>query len=102
MEPHRTGGVTSETVRITIEGPDSDDEIELPVQLLELLAEGDESSTEVVGDLTLLSCAQRIHATVHHAEGEVSEELEALESQTLELFEERFGISFAEATGHSH
>lgn len=94
--------MTGETAHITIEGPDGDDELELPAQLLELLAEGDESSAEVVGDLTLLSCAQRIHATVHHAEGEVSDELEALEARTLELFEERFGVSFAEATGHNH
>lgn len=102
MAALRMGDVTSETVLITIESPDGDDEIELPAQLLELLAEGDESPAEVVGDLTLLSCAQRIHATVHHAEGEVSDELEALEARTLELFEERFGVSFAEATGHSH
>ena len=30
------------------------------------------------------------------------EELRAIEADALERFEERFGVSYAEATGHSH
>lgn len=92
----------SDTVVITIEGPDGEDEVSLPSPLLDLLSEGDESSATVVGDLALFSCAQRIHATVHHSEGDVSDELSAIEETTMELFEERFGSTFGEATGHQH
>jgi hypothetical protein len=90
------------TVTVTVEGPDGTDEVTLPAGLMGMLAEDGETSAEVVGDLALFSCAQRIHATVHHAEGEPSEELEAVEAQTMELFEQRFGMSYGEATGHSH
>lgn len=93
---------TDDTVEIRIEGPDGEDEITLPGALLEMLSEGDENNATVVGDLALMSCAQRIHATVHHAEGEADEELQEIEETTLDLFEERFGMSFGEATGHQH
>ncbi|WP_254534697.1 DUF7545 family protein [Halomarina litorea] len=91
-----------DTVEIHIDGPDGEDQVTLPARLLDMLAEGEESSAKVVGDLALMSCAQRIHATVHHAEGEVDDELQAVEDTTLDLFEERFGMTFGEATGHQH
>ncbi len=90
------------TIEVHIEGPDGEDTVTLPADLLEMLSEGGENSATVVGDLALMSCAQRIHATVHHAEGEVDDELQAVEDTTLDLFEERFGMSFGEATGHQH
>jgi len=90
------------TTTVTVEGPDGADEVVLPSGLMSMLAEDGESAAEVVGDLALFSCAQRIHATVHHAEGEPSEELQAIEAQTMELFEDRFGMTYGEATGHSH
>jgi hypothetical protein len=92
----------SETMLVTIETPDGEDEVELPTGLLDMLAEEGESAADVVGDLALMSCAQRVHAAVHHGHGETDPELEAVESTTLELFEERFGMSFGEATGHQH
>ncbi|WP_336364582.1 DUF7545 family protein [Halalkalicoccus salilacus] len=93
----------SETVAFTIEGDDgSTDEVAVPAALLEMLAEGDEPAAEIIGDLALFSCAQRVHATVHHAEGEPDDDLAAVEEETMELFEERFGASFSELTGHSH
>lgn len=91
-----------ETVTIRIDGPDGEDEVRLPADLLEMLAEGDESGAEVVGDLALMSCAQRIHATTQHSEGEVDPALQAAEETTMDLFEERFGMTFGEATGHQH
>lgn len=94
--------MADDTVTLSITGPDGSDEVELPTELLELLREGEESDAEVVGDLALFSCAQRIHATVHHAEGGDTEEYRAIEETTMELFEERFGASYGEVTGHQH
>ncbi|MES3516855.1 MAG: hypothetical protein PPP58_04230 [Natronomonas sp.] len=89
-------------VTISIEGPDGEDEVTLPTAMLDLLREGEESNAELVGDLALFSCAQRIHATVHHAEGGDTEEFESIEAETMELFEERFGATYGELTGHDH
>ena len=88
------------TFRIDGEGEDADD-VTLPVGLVDLLAEGDQSPTETVGDIVLLSFASRAHHLVHHGDG-ADEELESQEATAMELFEERFGVSYAEATGHHH
>ncbi|WP_459194174.1 DUF7545 family protein [Halosimplex sp. J119] len=91
------------TVTLTLESDDgATDELEVPTELLDLLAEGDETAPEVVGDIAMFGLAQRIHSAVHHSEGEVDETVAETEELTLELFEERFGRSFAELTGHSH
>ena len=94
--------MANDTVTLTIDGPDGDDEVTLPTEMLDLMRENDESDAQIVGDLALFSCAQRIHATVHHAEGGDTEEYEDIEEQTMALFEERFGASYAELTGHQH
>ena len=92
-----------ETETYTIEGPDGDsDEVELPAGLVDTLSEQGEDKTTVVAEIALLSFVQRSHAIVHHAEGEVPTDLEAINETAEELFEERFGMSFGEATGHSH
>lgn len=94
--------MADETVTLTIEGPNGDDEIALPAGLLEMLAEGDESHAQVVGDLALFGCAQRAHAVVHHQEGAPDDDLVSIEETTMDLFEERFGMTYSEATGHQH
>ena len=94
--------MADETVTLSIEGDAATDEVTLPVGMLDLLREADESDAEVVGDLALFSCAQRIHATVHHAEGGDTERYRAIEGRTMALFEERFGASYGELTGHDH
>ena len=94
--------MADDTVTLTIEGPDEDDEVTLPREMLDLMRENDESDAEIVGDLALFSCAQRIHATVHHAEGGDTEEYREIEDRTMELFEDRFGASYGELTGHDH
>jgi len=94
--------MADDSVTLRIEGPDANDDVTLPAGLLEMLAEGDETDAEVVGDLALFGCAQRIHATVHHQEGEADERLQAIEETTMDLFEERFGMTYGEATGHQH
>jgi len=94
--------MSEDTVTLRIEGEDADDEVVLPTEMLDLLREEGESDAEIVGDLALFSCAQRIHATVHHAEGGDTEQFRAIEEQTMDLFEDRFGASYAELTGHDH
>ena len=91
-----------DTVTVTLETGDDADEIEVPRSLVELLGEEGESASTVVGDLAMLGLAQQAHGIVHHSQGDASEELEATEQLTMELFEERFGQTYAEVTGHSH
>lgn len=95
--------MASDRVTLTIEAPDgADEEVTLPAALLDMLAEGDQTPPAVVADLAVFSCAQRIHATIHHGEEEPSAELQAVEETTMALFEERFEMSFEDAIGHSH
>ena len=93
---------TSDTVTLTVESEEGSDEVTLPAELINLLKEGEETPAQVVGDLAMMGCAQRIHATVHHGQGEVDPQIERLEELTMELFEERFGASYGELTGHDH
>jgi hypothetical protein len=94
--------MADDTVTLRIEGEDDTDEVTLPTDMLDLMREADESNAEIVGDLALFSCAQRIHATVHHAEGGDTDRYQEIEARTMELFEDRFGASYAELTGHDH
>ncbi|MFC6717737.1 hypothetical protein ACFQGT_08860 [Natrialbaceae archaeon GCM10025810] len=91
-----------ETTTFTIEAEDGDDdEVTVPSELVDLVADGDQSRAETVGDIVLLSFASRAHHVVHHGDG-ADADLEAQEARTMELFEERFGMTFGEATGHQH
>lgn len=91
------------TITFEIAGDDgSADEVEIPREMLDLLTEGEEPPAQIVGDLALFGCAERIHAIVHHAEGEPDEDIDAIEEATMELFEARFGASYADLTGHHH
>ncbi len=93
----------TDTITFTIDGEDgSTDELSVPLSVLELLAESDESPAETLGDLALLSCAQQIHALNHHSQGEPGEDIRTSADETMAVFEERFGMSFTEMTGHSH
>lgn len=93
----------TEDITFEISGDDgSDDSVTIPRAMLELLTEDDEPPAQVVGDLALFGCAERIHAVVHHAEGEADPHLAEVEEATMELFEDRFGASYGELTGHAH
>ncbi|WP_336002978.1 DUF7545 family protein [Halorientalis halophila] len=92
-----------DTATLTIESDDgSVDELEVPTGLLDMLRESDESDPQIVGDIAMIGLAQRIHGAIHHAQGEPGPEIEAAEDVTMDLFEERFGQSFADMTGHDH
>jgi hypothetical protein len=88
----------------TIEDPDGNtNDVTLPAGLVDLFAEpDDDSNAQVVGDIALMAFTQRAHAVVHHQEGQVDDEIEAIEQAALDQFEERFGQTFGEATGHQH
>jgi hypothetical protein len=93
----------TDTVTVEIESSDDGtDRIELPTALIEMLSEGEEDAATVVGDIAMFGCAQRIHGAIHHGQGEPSQEVQDVESETMELFEERFGATFEELTGHDH
>jgi hypothetical protein len=93
----------ADTVTLSLESDEGDvDELEVPTTLIDMLAEGDESAPAVVGDIAMFGLAQRVHSAVHHSQGEVDEELAETEELTLDLFEERFGRSFGDLTGHDH
>lgn len=93
-----------DVVTFSIEGPDgATDDIDLPAGLVEMFAEEDDDSrAEVVADIALMSFVGRAHQVVHHSEGEPGEELEAIEEAALDIFEDRFDMTYGEATGHSH
>lgn len=92
-----------EAVSLTVQAADgSTDSFDVPATLLDRLSDDDESPARVAADVAVMGFAGRAHALVHHAQGEADSELEAAEQAMLDRFEARFGVSYAEATGHSH
>ncbi|MFC7165552.1 DUF7545 family protein [Halospeciosus flavus] len=49
-----------------------------------------------------MAFASRAHMIAHHGEGEPSPEVSDIEDAMLDAFEDRFGMSYGEATGHQH
>jgi hypothetical protein len=94
--------MADETQTLTLEATEDSDDLEVPVALVEMLSEDGETVPEVVGDLAMLGLAQQAHSVVHHSQGEISPQMEAAEELTMDLFEERFGRTYAEVTGHGH
>lgn len=93
----------ADTLTFTITADDgSEDELTVPAGLIETLVRGDPTSAEALADIAMLALAQHIHGVIHHGHGEADSELIGIESATMELFEERFGASFGEVTGHAH
>ena len=80
----------------------SADAFAVPGTLVDRLAEGDETPAEVAADVAVMAFAGQAHALVHHAPGEVDDDLAAAEAAMLDAFEARFGVSYAEVTGHAH
>ncbi|WEL17228.1 Uncharacterized protein SVXHr_1054 [Halorhabdus sp. SVX81] len=91
-----------ETTTVTLETDDATDEMELPVELIDSLTEGDESTPTVVADIAMFGFAQRMHSAVHHSQGEPDEQLEAVEAATMDRFEERFDTRYEDLIEHSH
>jgi hypothetical protein len=94
--------MTDDTITVTLDAEDGNDELEVPRAIVDLLSEEADDTTTVVGDLVMHGIAQQAHGIVHHGHGEVDDDLEAAEELTMDLFEERFGQTYGEVTGHSH
>jgi len=94
--------MATENRTVTLSTDDASDEIDVPAELLEVLGEDGDSAAQIVGDVAMLGLAQQAHGIVHHGHGEVSAELETAESEIMDRFEERFGQTYAEVTGHGH
>lgn len=93
----------ADDITFEIAGDDgSEDTVTIPRAMIELLTEDDEPAAQVVGDLALFGCAERIHAAVHHAQSGPDEHIAEVEAATMEHFERRFGASYGELTGHAH
>ena len=94
--------MATDRLTVSLEIDDRSDDLELPAELVELFRETpEETDVEIVGDMLVMAFAERAHAIVHHDEG-ADEELEAIESEAMDVFEERFGMTYGEATGHQH
>jgi len=94
--------MTDETVTVTLSTEDASEDIEVATALIDALNEGEETAPAVVADIAMLGLAQQAHGAVHHGHGEPDEALQEAEAVTMELFEERFGQTYGEMTGHSH
>lgn len=91
-----------EDVTVTVEADGSADTIEIPGDLIDRLRDEGETRADVVGSITLMALTSRAHTLLHHVEAETGDELEAIEDVMQDRFEDRFGMTYAEATGHSH
>lgn len=96
------GMASSEAVTISFSDGEHSDELTVPRAILTMLSEGDDPAASVVADIALLGLTQQAHGAVHHGREDPDPALEAGEEQLRERFEERFGQSYAEMTGHSH
>lgn len=91
------------TETYTVTGPDGDeDDVELPAGLVDTMAEQGEDSSKVVTDVVLQAFAQQAHMLAQHGEGETPDDVAEMNETAERLFEERFGVSLAEAIGHQH
>lgn len=80
----------------------TEDELDVPAGLLETIIRGERTAAAALGDIAMLAMTQHAHRTVHHSHGDVDDEFLELESEVMDLFEERFGATFGEVTGHAH
>jgi len=91
-----------DSVSVTIDVDGEQEEIDLPSGLIDRLSEPGESPATVVADVAVMAFAGRAHALLHHTEGEPDEAMAEIEDDIMATFEDRFGVTYAEATGHAH
>ena len=91
-----------DSTTVWIQVGSDEEQIELPVSTLELIGTEGDSAATTAGDLILFGSMQRLHGVVHHSDGEPSPDAVSAETALQDLFEERFGTSFASLIGHEH
>lgn len=94
--------MATDTVTVTLSTDSGDDELEVPAALFDVLGEENDDPATVVGDIAMLGLAQQVHGIVHHGQAGGDAGLADAESVVMDRFEERFGQTFAEVTGHGH
>lgn len=95
--------MADETLTLTIGTDDGDEEtVEVSAEMIDLLKEGDQSPAAVAGDLLVMDLSNRIHHMSHHGQGPEGADMDGMEETMMAIFEDRFGQTFAEATGHDH
>jgi hypothetical protein len=93
----------ADRLTVTLDVGEDDAAIELPADLVDLYREEpDETDAEIVADMLVMAFSERAHAIAHHGEGGDQETIQAIEADMMDLFEDRFGMTYGEATGHSH
>lgn len=93
--------MNGETVAFTVESGDERTELELPAALVDLIGTAEDARTDVVADVAMLACTQRMYEAVRSSEGAVGDDIHDIEADTRELFEEQFGTSFEKLTGYA-
>jgi hypothetical protein len=88
-------------VRLTTD--DGSEELVVPAALIEQLSAADEddetNAAAVVGDLAMVAVAQQAKRLADHDHGGQDRDPEEVKVLAMELFEERFGRSYAEIAG---
>ena len=93
----------TDLLNVIVEIDGQGEEIDIPAGLVDLYREEEEETDEeIVADMLVMAFAERAHAIAHHGEGGDQERIQELETEMMEQFEERFGMTYGEATGHSH
>ena len=92
-----------DSITVTVDTESGSDEITLPLDIVDLYREEpSENDAMIVADMVVMAFTERAHALAHHGEGETEVDMDAIEDEMLGAFEDRFGVTYAEATGHSH
>ncbi|MFB6162388.1 MAG: hypothetical protein ABEJ86_02975 [Halococcoides sp.] len=90
-----------ETTTVTLDANGESRTLDVPTGAFEVLAE-DDAQVDVMTDLALFELTRNIHAAAHHSEVDPEIPMDDIEDEVLDLFEDNFDVSFAEATGHDH
>ena len=91
-ETDREPDTAGETISFDIETDGEHTELVLPRALVELLASGADTPTDVVADVAQFDFTRRAHALARREDA--PNDASSIESDALALFEAHFGTSF--------
>lgn len=90
----REANTESETITFDIEAAGEHTKLVLPRALIEMLATGEDTSTDVVADIAQFDFTRRIYETARESEDDIDADVPAIERDALALFEAHFGTDF--------